>query len=427
MTSWKFYIATFGCKINQYESQLLRESWQRAGGSETTAPESADYILINSCAITARAERNARNAVFRLRQLAPNAKIILTGCAAQFYGDFKPRKNTNWASPDLCVAQKNKARLLAGPALWEETASAPQMISSNMRSRPVVKLQDGCSQNCSYCIVPQTRGKPQSRTPADVLAECRLLANSGFGEIVLSGVNLRQYQHNEYDFWRLLKWLDGLLFAEFGAKLRLRISSLDPAMLNENALETIADSNLLCRHLHIAPQHASQAILAAMRRGHYTAQNILDFCAALSKIWPVYGLGADLLTGFPGETEDDFRILLDFIEAAPLTYAHIFPYSRRQGTIAAKMENQIAKREKERRAWEARAAVKIKQKRFWAKQLELEQMLIVADSPDGSEWNKGVNEFYTPCLFKELPQRQKGLFMAAPTGVSESGLIVAAF
>lgn len=422
MANWKFYIATFGCKVNQYESQLLRETWLDKGGEETPAPENADYILINSCAITARAERNARNAVFRLRRLAPYAKIILAGCAAQFYGDFRPRKNANFAAPDVCLPQKDKYLLLAGP----EPGQNPDFrsgIKSYSRARPVIKIQDGCSANCSYCIVPQTRGGSKSRSRNEILAECVALARAGYGELVLSGVNLRCYRDHG-DFWDLLAWLDGTLAQEFPGQLRLRISSLDPATLDSRAIEVLAAARLVCPHLHLSMQHASPKILEAMRRDSHTPAKISGFCEELARIWPVFGLGADIISGFPGETIADLELLLNFIEKTPLTYAHVFPYSRRQGTAAARAPGQIAKNEKEKRAWQIRALIAKKQKQFWSEQPAA--MLVAADAPGENGEGRGVNEYYVPCLFNwpENSADYHKLLAAKFAGTDEDGIRV---
>lgn len=423
MASWKFYLETFGCKINQYESQLMREHWQKQGGIETSDPAEAHYILINSCAITGRAERNARNAVYRLSKANPLAHIILTGCAAQFYTDFKPRKNANWAMPDQIVPQDSKETLFN--VLESPTIPPARMtgISAYNRSRPVIKIQDGCAQKCSYCIVPQTRHAIVARTREEILSECRLLARNGHGELILSGVNLRLYPGG---FWPLLAWLDKNLANEFGKNLRLRISSIDPAMLNCKGLEILANCKLVCPHLHLSIQHASPTILKAMNRDYYNADQILAACKLLSTFWDEPGLGADLIAGFPGETEEDLDMLLDFIETAPLTYAHVFPYSTRKGTVAASLPEQIAKKEKENRAWRIRAAINKKRNRFWQAELNRSIIQIACDAPDADGACRAVNERYIPCLL-EMPKTghsPRGLVYARPVGMCETGLLI---
>lgn len=422
MPSFTFYIETYGCKVNQYESQMLRETWRQAGGQETSDPGRADYVLVNSCAITARAERNARNALGRLKKAAPNAKTILTGCAAQFYADFTPRKNVQLAKPDFCINQQAKNLLLAGPqSLGAPSVCAPtQPLTGYARSRPVIKVQDGCSQNCAYCIVPQTRGKPCGRNAKDILTECRQLAGQGYGELVLSGINLRQYPGG---FWPLLAFLDQELAPDFAGKTRLRISSLDPAMLNESAWEILATCKLLCPHLHLSLQHVSPRILALMGRKHYDGQIIREAVARLGQIWPTFGLGADILVGFPGETEEDLQILLDFVQELPLTYAHVFPYSRRPGTRAKDMPGQIAKKEKEERATIVREVIEAKKQAFLQRQTQLAKVHIVSEfAKSGSR--KGINEFYGSCIFNNNEDAKGGIFVARPVGTQGNDLVV---
>lgn len=421
MENWTFYIETFGCKVNQYESQQILEAWQKAGGQLVNEPAQADYIFVNSCAITGRAERNARNAIFRLKQLAPRARIVLSGCAAQFYNDFRPRKNANWAAPDYCIPQSGKNSLHSGPpgmavSMNGETACRP--IHAYGRARPVIKIQDGCSQKCAYCIVPYTRGKPQGRKPEEILAECRHLANQGYGELVLSGVNLSQYPGG---FWKLLAWLDKELAKDYTGKLRLRPSSIDPAMLNDLGLETISQCRLLCLSLHLSLQHASPDVLRGMGRGHYNMEFILQALAELRKIWPVFGLGADILVGFPGETEEDMRVLLNFLAAIPLTYAHVFPYSARQGTPAKNYPNQIPRYEKEQRASRARELINRKKQKFLRSQLAMPQMLI---APESASQCKGVNEFYTTCVLEQKVDELAGLVAVKPVSVEGDRLLV---
>lgn len=419
MAQFKFYCETYGCKVNQYESQALREAWQKSGGIETDSPALADFILVNSCAITARAERNARNAICRLKKSAPNAKIILTGCAAQFYEDFVPRKNVRLAKPDICINQKDKNLLLAGPHKLDlcNTPSLQPLMNYG-RSRPVIKVQDGCSQNCAYCIVPQTRGNPRGRPVADILGECRHFASQGFGELVLSGINLRQYPGG---FWKLLTFLDKELAPDFAGRTRLRISSIDPAMLNVGGLDALAACQLVCPQLHLSLQHASPHVLEMMGRKHYDRQMLQKAVAQLGQIWPVFGLGADILVGFPGETEDDLQCLLDFVRTIPLTYAHVFPYSRRQGTRAKDLPGQIARKDKEERAGKVRAVIEAQKQEFLQQQLMLPEVHIVPEFAKNS-CRKGVNEFYVTCVFNENARR--GIFIGHPVGVRGNELLV---
>ena len=502
MSAWKFYLVTFGCKVNQYETQSLREAWLAQGGVECNAPALADVVCVNSCAITSKGERDARNAVFKLRREAPAARLILTGCAARLFADYKPRPGAIWAAPDLLVPQEDKSRLLNGP--WPDLdgdlasdldggsaeqavtathalakpapASAPAstqaafppfQISAFKRARPVLKVQDGCAHRCTYCIGPSTRGKPRSRPVEEIVSEARRLLQAGHTEIMVSGINLGQYGRgaDTGDFWSLLRTLDAALAPEFAGQARLRISSLEPGQLDQHGLDALMDCRMLCPHLHISLQHGSQAVLKRMGRGHYTPAMLENAVSVLSAHWPVMGLGADIIAGFPGETEDDMRRLLELIERLPMSYAHVFPYSRRPGTAADRFDGQIAHSLKLERAARLRDAVARKQQAFLAKQLTLPRMLVAADNPQAfaepapveaaaqaglagaapADVNgasvpeaaakpkkntiKGVNEYYAACAIRlpaqgKRPGADAGLLPARPVGLTEKGLMV---
>ncbi|GFH62278.1 MAG: putative threonylcarbamoyladenosine tRNA methylthiotransferase MtaB [Candidatus Desulfovibrio kirbyi] len=429
MTPWKFYITTFGCKVNQYESQALLEAWQKLGGMECVDASEADVVCINSCAVTAQGERDARNAILRLRCKAPAARLILTGCAATLYKNFQTKPD----KPDMIVPQTEKRRLLHGP--WDERHDAakasfpPFAIASFRRARPVLKLQDGCSRRCAYCIVPITRGRAVSRPFADVMAEARRLFAAGYAEIMLSGVSLSQYRHEEDgNFWDMLLRLDKALSPEFGNTARLRLSSLDPVQLDAQGINTLGACRMVCPHLHISLQHTSRSVLQRMGRGHYTAEKLLTVLRTLSTLWPVMGLGADILVGFPEETEEDIKHLLSYIDALGLSYAHVFPYSQRPGTMAATLAGQHPIQVKTARAARVRAAVQQSRQRFLRAQLALPHMIVAVTTPEARQkslqsageesrliW-KGVNEFYIVCHL-DAPVNEM-LVPVRPTGIN---------
>lgn len=430
MSTWRFYIETFGCKVNQHESQLIRESWNKQGGEEIFFAEGADIICINSCAITSRAERDARNAIYRLKKLAPTGKIIFTGCAAQLYGESGASKRT--ILPDISIVpQKQKAELLFDP--WQvgkqaTTSTEAQIIHGFQRSRPVVKVQDGCAQNCAFCIVPKTRGRPVSRPFKEIFYECKGLLQAGFPEIVISGINLRQYicPDTKCNFWSMLKNLEFRLAPEFCGQARLRMSSLEPSMLDDQALEILADSRMLAPHLHISLQHASPQILERMGRKDTKPEKITDFINMLSRLWPVAGIGADILVGFPGEGLDDLKMLAAYVKELPFSYAHVFPFSPRPGTAAAKFPEQLDQVEKSSRAAKIRKIIKEKQENFLAGQMGIERFSVVLDQPDsGDTVLKGRNEYYAPC-FMDKGNYARKIIAVRPKGRMNNGLLVEA-
>ena len=381
------YAATLGCKINQYETQAITEAW-RAGGFESTEQAAeADVILVNSCAVTAHAVADLRKTVRKLHRENPEAGIIVTGCAAQVLRE----ELAELPGVMRVVPQADKAELLQPHA---ETFS----ISDYPRARAVVMVQDGCSHGCTYCIVPLTRGPSRSRAVAKILDEAEHLLESGFRELILSGVNLRQFGRDlpgQPDFWDLLRLMEQRLAPAFAGRARLRLSSVEPGQLGDKALETLAVSRLICPHLHLSLQAGDPGVLRAMGRGHYHPRQAEEFLERLREVWPLFGLGADLLTGFPGETEAQFATTLEFCRRLPLSYAHVFPYSSRPGTAAAKMRGKVPVEEKKRRAALLRALV-AKKKAAFLQRLSVEPRLNVLVQDKAGN---GVCEFYSSCVF----------------------------
>ncbi|MFW5733652.1 MAG: MiaB/RimO family radical SAM methylthiotransferase [Oceanidesulfovibrio sp.] len=395
----RFHIVTMGCKVNQYESQSLRESWRAAGLQESADPAAADVLLVNSCAVTSRAIRDLRQRVSRLARENPSAEIVLTGCAAEACRD----EIADLPGVREIIPQKQKTALLSR---YSTLPDAPRTFHVNgaERSRGNLVVQDGCSHGCSYCIVPRARGGPKSRDATDVLAEARRLLDSGVREIMLSGVNLRQYGPDldpPADFWDLLAALDAGLAPDWAGRARLRLSSLDPSLLTAKGLDTLASSSLVCPHLHVSLQSGSPRVLDAMRRGHYTPGQIADFVEALSTIWPRFGLGVDVIVGFPGETEAEFAATAAFCRTLPLTYAHVFPFSQREGTVAASMQDDVPPAEKKRRAAELRSMAAARKRAFLESESGRESLAVAVESTDPEKGSTGTSDTYLPCIFEE--------------------------
>lgn len=477
-----FHIITLGCKVNQYESEALREAWLAAGHREQAAPDGADLVLINSCAITARAVSDLRGLARRVRAASPGCELLVTGCAAQALpGELEK------LPVDALVPQSDKLSLLRWPGgaeksdapneplprllpdpednidpavhlallnlahtgpdkhgdtsaggmrdFWanaapEEEAGAEKSafpafsISGYARSRAVLKIHDGCSQHCTYCIVPQGRGPSVSRPWPESVAEAGRLIKAGFREIVINGVNLRQYGADlspKEDFWDLLTRLEAAFAGEWAGRLRLRLSSLEPGQLNEKGLAVLAKSRLAAPQLHLSIQSGSPRILKRMGRGHYDPAAISGFLAGLAKIWPMFGLGADFIAGFPGESEENFSETLALAGELPLTYAHVFPYSRRPGTAAAKLPAQLPQEVKKERAARLRALAGAKKEAFLRRQLSLDRVMVAPEDGLG----RGVNEFYAECRFIDKNSSAgKELIPARPVGMGKQTMLV---
>ncbi|MCR5814319.1 MAG: MiaB/RimO family radical SAM methylthiotransferase [Desulfovibrio sp.] len=442
--TWKFQIITFGCKVNQYESQAIREAWLRAGAEESPDVEQAAIIVLNSCAITAKGERDARQMLSRLRRRAPQAKLILTGCAARLLA-----QNTLFpASFDLLLSHAEKPLLLEPERLLQrlgrELEQSPQpiplpapssyppfQISRYQRARPVLKVQDGCTHRCTYCIVPTLRQHATSRSPAEIVEEARRLLSQGYAELIISGINLKQYGKNEPEFgnfWDLLKRLDDELADEYADRARLRISSVEPSQLNAHGLETLKNCRMLCPQLHISLQHASQRILRRMGRGHYQAKDLADAVQCLQSFWPKFGLGCDLICGFPGEEEEDHAELLSFCQSLPFTYAHVFPYSPRPGTAAAAFPGHVDEKIQARRALALRKLFQTKNRDFREMLLKEKTLLTIVLEGKHGQREKGVCQYYIPCYLQstagESDPLPRGLLTVRAIGLTSKGLTV---
>ena len=399
-----FAIRTLGCRINQYESQALREAWLARGWTEAGL-ERAELVLINSCAVTGRAVQALRALVRQARRSNPGAEIVIAGCAAQVLaGELASLPGVR-----LVVGQAYKAGLAfypeLGPAL-PGSAFPPLSISRFERARPVLKIQDGCSHGCSFCIVPLSRGPSRSRPVADILAEVRRLLTAGHREIVLGGINLRHFGRDlpgRPDLWDLLGMLDAELAPEWTGQARLRLSSLDPGQLGPKALDALAASPLACPHLHLSLQSLAPEVLKAMNRGHYGPEDVEGFLRELAGAWPVFGLGADLLAGFPGEGERHFEETLNAVARLPLTYAHVFPYSRRPGTRAADMPGQVAEAEKTRRTRLLRELAERKQAEFAGRLTSMERLSVALELAGKGKGRAGVCVYYAECWFTSAP------------------------
>ena len=387
-----FHITTLGCKINQYESQALREAWLARGLRETQDPSEAGLLLVNSCAVTARAVRDLRQTINRLHRSAPQGRIIVTGCAVEVVSE----ELRDMEGVDRVVPHGHKAAL-RDPETVALSVQPPPFaltISNYARARAVLKVQDGCSHFCTYCIVPLTRGPAVSRPYGAVLEEARRLLANNIRELVLSGVNLRQYSHEGLDFWDLLARLDRELAPQWLGRARLRLSSLEPGQLTAKGLEVLARCRLLCPHLHLSLQSGSPAVLQRMGRRHYTAQGVLGAVRQLEEAFPLLGLGADILAGFPGETDAEHADTRALVQELPLTYAHVFPYSKRPGTKAADMPRQVPHALKAARAKELRGMVQRKQQAFLHTLSRASVLRVLVETSAPAEQASGHCEYY---------------------------------
>ncbi len=400
-----YSIKTFGCKVSQYESQSIREAWQKQNYQETKE-EHADILLLASCAVTREGVTDARQLCNKWRKLYPNSHIIITGCAAEIAKD--DFKNANAIIPQKMreiLLTENPKNLLGYYEVVKSNNFPAFSIQDFKRSRPVIKVQDGCSHVCSYCIVPYCRGGSKSRNYKDIIEEIQILLEKGFREFVLSGVNLRQYSYNDFDFWDILKILQEKFAKDWENKARFRLSSLEPAQLNTKGIEVLTLSNMIAPHIHLSLQSGSQTVLERMKREHYLLKDIHHSLNELQKKWKNFGLGADFLLGFPEESEEEFQETISFINEIDLTYSHVFPYSPRPHTPASKYDGQIEKHIKKERTALVRNLIDKKQEKFMQKILKEEKVCISLDIPDEKDFYEGktfeaLDQYYNACTLE---------------------------
>ena len=344
-------LSTLGCRLNAYETEAMRELATSSGLS--------DVVIINTCAVTAEAVRKSKQEVRKLRKENPSAKVIVTGCAAQ----IDPNGFANMAEVDLVIGnsekmqQKTWAQLSNNETFETEKIKVDDIMSVNetaghlidgfgSRSRAYVQVQNGCDHRCTFCIIPYGRGNSRSVPAGVIVDQIKRLVDKGFNEVVLTGVDLTSWGADLPSapklgdlVMRILKLVPDLS--------RLRISSIDSIEVDENLMQAIATEKRLMPHLHLSLQHGDDLILKRMKRRHLR-KDAIAFCEEARKVRPEITFGADIIAGFPTETEEHFKNSVNLIKECELTWLHIFPYSPREGTPAAKMPqvngNQIKKR-----------------------------------------------------------------------------------
>ncbi len=341
-------IITFGCRLNTYESEVMRTHARNAG--------MRNVVIFNSCAVTKEAERQLRQAIRRVRRENPDAKIIVTGCAAQ----IAPEAYGAMAEIDLVIGNDLKLKPETWGAPPEEkvsvndimavTETAPQLVEGmEGRSRAFVQVQNGCNHRCTFCIIPYGRGNARSVPVADVIKQVRTLVDeSGYQEIVLTGVDIASYG-GDLPGAPALGTLIRRLIAFVPGIRRLRLSSLDPAAFDDDLWRLIAEEERFMPHLHLSLQAGDSMILKRMKRRH-SRDDVLALCERARSYRPDVVFGADIIAGFPTETDEMFENTRRLIEEARIIYPHVFPYSEREGTPAAKMPQVDVPVRKERAA-----------------------------------------------------------------------------
>ena len=347
----KAALHNLGCKVNSYETEAMTQLLKKAGYEIVSFQDQADVYIINTCSVTNMADRKSRQMLHKAKKQNPNAVVVATGC----YVQTATEKVAQDLSIDLVVGNNRKKDIVeilneyyaekeAGEQIKEEyvidinhTDEYEDLEISTVteHTRAHLKIQDGCNNFCSYCIIPYARGRIRSRTMESIKAELERLSASGFKEIVLTGINLSCYDDNGKKLIDVIEMADNVNGIE-----RIRLGSLDPEVVTEDFVERLGKVKKICPHFHFSLQSGCDKTLKAMNR-HYTSDEYYEKCQLIRKYIDNPAFTTDVIVGFPGETEEDYISSREFVKKIKFAELHVFKYSKRDGTVAAKMPNQI--------------------------------------------------------------------------------------
>jgi threonylcarbamoyladenosine tRNA methylthiotransferase MtaB len=377
----KYAVITFGCRVNQADSLGFEEALLARGGT-AAPPEDADLVVVNTCSVTSSADQGARQTIRRVARSNPAARIVVTGC----YATRRPDELAELPNVVRVVPNDDKPRLipLIHPSdLGDGPCGAAIEPGVAGRTAFTLRVQTGCAEPCSYCIIPSTRGAPRSVRPDQVARELDRVVAAGFKEIALTGVHLGSYGRDldmPSSLIALLRALDDRA-ARLPVDVLFRISSLEPMDCSSAIVDLVAGSPRFASHFHLPLQHASDRILAAMRRP-YTLGEYSGLVERIRALVPGAAIGSDVIVGFPSETDADFDILARWLESSPLTHIHVFPYSDRPGTPASAMPGKVAGATVRARAQRVREIGQRLAARFRASQIGTAQRALTLE--DGS-------------------------------------------
>ena len=409
-------IVTLGCKVNWYDSEAMASALEAAGFIVVDSSEPADVYIVNTCAVTAEAERKSRQSVRKLLRLHPGAAVIAAGCSAQKDPDgFSDVEGLaavcgtagRSAIAGIALQAAEGTRGLAGLSPlgleYEDTTAAGQ----TGHTRAVLKIEDGCDARCAYCIIPDLRGEPRSRSIESIKQEALALAQRGFMEIILVGINLSRYGAGLPGDLSLADAAEAAAVPGIG---RIRLGSLEPEVINAGLLARLAALPRFCPHFHLSLQSGSTDTLKRMGR-RYSPDQFMDKLDMIRRIWPMAGITTDVIVGFPGETDWEFAESAEFVGSAGFLKVHVFPYSQRRGTRAAGMPGQLAKAVKQARAAAMQAAAAPGVQAFLEGMIgKTASVLFEEEVKDKPGWMRGYAENYVD--------------VEAPVGAEAKGKII---
>lgn len=348
---------TLGCKVNQTESEALGQLFRNNGYHVVSSTEKADVVVVNTCTVTNTGGAKSRQTIRRMVKAHPDAFVVVMGCYAQ----TAPGEILGIAGVDLVLGTQDRGKILelidqvkeeqqpksSVRTIWDaKTFEELPLIEEESRTRATLKIQEGCNQFCTYCIIPYARGPVRSRIPENAVTEAEKLVAAGYKEIVLTGIHTGSYGEDLGEDWDLARLVKVL--AQIKGLHRLRLSSIEPMEFTPELIDVIINYPAVCPHLHIPLQCGSDAILTRMKRP-YTVKEFKELMQRLTSLQPGIAITTDVIVGFPGETEQNFQETLETVRSCGFSGIHVFPYSKREGTPAAKYSEQIPNKIKEER------------------------------------------------------------------------------
>lgn len=402
---------TLGCKVNQYETDGMIELLKEAGMTAVSFEEKADVYLINTCSVTNMADKKSRQMIHRAKKLNPDAVVIAAGCYVQAAKD-KLMEDDRISIIIGNNKKKDIVRILedylqAGVTdegmldISAEKEYEPLTINSTLEhTRAYVKIQDGCNQFCSYCIIPYVRGRIRSRDIASIIEEVERLALTGVKEIVLTGIHISSYGKDKENEVGLADVIDAI--SKIESIKRIRLGSLEPSIITDEFIDRIVDNEKVCPHFHLSLQSGCNTVLKRMNR-KYTCEEYFEKCEMLRKAFDRPALTTDVIVGFPGETEEEFRETVDYLTKLNLYEMHIFKFSPRQGTVAAGMNDQVAPEIKNQRS-DVLLALSERNKRAYEASFQGENLDVLVEEKvrrEGKDGYRGHTERYMDIFVEE--------------------------
>jgi len=395
---------TLGCKVNQYETDAMRAIFEKDGFIVVAFDEVADIYVINTCTVTAMGDKKSRQVIRGAKKNNSDAIVVVTGCMAQ----ASQKENIEIEGSDIVIGNQDRKNILniineyKGETLvnvseiknerefWEVEGTV-----SEERTRAYIKIQDGCDRYCSYCIIPYVRGPVRSRSPQEVIKEAKRMVVDGFSEIVLIGIHLASYG-KDLKTVSLIDILEEL--NKISGLKRIRLGSLEPLFINEDTIERLKKLDKVCHHFHLSLQSGCDETLKRMNR-KYTTYEYEKRVSMIRKAFPDAAITTDVITGFPGETEEEFNNTYEYLKRINLSKMHVFPYSVRKGTVAEKMEGQVPKNIKKERA-ERLIELSLRNEIEFARKFIGREVEVILERGEKEGYREGYTKEYVKVLFQ---------------------------